>query len=200
MKRLSVKQIRWIKLMLHLAAFIPLVWLIFATTQGLLGVDPGKALQHFTGLTTLKMLLATLLISPLSRYLRQPLLIRTRRLLGIWCFVWGTLHLLCYYLLELGISNLALLGEELINRPYLTIGISGWLIMMILTLTSPQIMQRKLARHWQRLHNLVYLIVILGAIHYIWAVKIISPQPVIYALVILLLLLTRYKKFRSWVK
>ncbi|KAA5887867.1 protein-methionine-sulfoxide reductase heme-binding subunit MsrQ, partial [Klebsiella pneumoniae] len=97
----------------------------------------------------LKFLLATLLITPLARYAKQPLLIRTRRLLGLWCFAWATLHLTSYALLELGVNNLALLGKELITRPYLTLGIISWVILLALAFTSTQAMQRKLGKHWQ---------------------------------------------------
>ncbi|MDK7920336.1 protein-methionine-sulfoxide reductase heme-binding subunit MsrQ, partial [Aerococcus urinae] len=114
-------------------------------------------------------------------YAKQPLLIRTRRLLGLWCFAWATLHLTSYALLELGINNLALLGSELVTRPYLTLGIVSWLVLLALTLTSTQYAQRKLGRRWQLLHNFVYLVAILAPIHYLWSVKILSPQPVIYA-------------------
>lgn len=200
MPRLTAKQITWLKVLFHLVAFLPLVWMIYAASQGGFGIDPGKGLQHFTGLTTLKLLIATLLITPLSRYLKQPLLIRTRRLLGLWCFSWATLHLVCYYLLELGINNITLLGDELIKRPYLTIGIISWIILLVLSVTSLQITQRKLGRYWQRLHNLVYLVLILGATHYIWSVKVLSPQPLIYAGVIFILLVLRYRKFVNWIR
>lgn len=122
--RLTAKQIIWLKVALHLAAFLPLVWLFYAASQGLFSADPAKDIQHFTGRMALKLLLATLLVTPLTRLLKQPLLIRTRRLLGLWCFAWATLHLVSYSLLELGLSNLSLLGSELVSRPYLTLGLS----------------------------------------------------------------------------
>ncbi len=142
----------------------------------------------------LKFLLATLLVSPLARYAKQPLLIRVRRLLGLWCFAWATLHLTSYTLLELGINNLALLGSEIITRPYLTLGMISWAILLALAVTSTQAMQRKLGRRWQLLHNFVYLVAILAPIHYLWSVKIVSPQPVIYALLAAGLLTWRYKE------
>lgn len=83
-------------------------------------------------------MLATLLVSPLARYAKQPLLIRTRRLLGLWCFARATLHLTSYALLELGINNLSLLGRELTTRPYLMLGIISWTLLFALTLTSTQ--------------------------------------------------------------
>lgn len=115
--RFTVKQIVWLKVLLHLAGFLPLVWLFWAGHQGYFSADPAKDIQHFTGRMALKFLLATLLVSPLARYAKQPLLIRVRRLLGLWCFAWATLHLTSYTLLELGINNLALLGSEIITAP-----------------------------------------------------------------------------------
>ncbi|WP_312142960.1 protein-methionine-sulfoxide reductase heme-binding subunit MsrQ [Atlantibacter hermannii] len=196
--RLNAKQIIWLKVALHLAAFLPFLWLFWAASQGYFSADPAKDIQHFTGRMALKLLLATLLVAPLARYAKQPLLIRTRRLLGLWCFAWASLHLTSYALLELGINNVALLGQELVSRPYLTLGIVSWVILLALAVTSPQIMQRKLGRRWQTLHNFVYLVAILAPIHYMWSVKTLSPQPLIYAALAAGLLALRYKKFRQW--
>ncbi|MEH5099386.1 protein-methionine-sulfoxide reductase heme-binding subunit MsrQ [Atlantibacter hermannii] len=196
--RLNAKQVIWLKVALHLAAFLPFLWLFWAASQGYFSADPAKDIQHFTGRMALKLLLATLLVAPLARYAKQPLLIRTRRLLGLWCFAWASLHLTSYALLELGINNVALLGQELVSRPYLTLGIVSWVILLALAVTSPQIMQRKLGRRWQTLHNFVYLVAILAPIHYMWSVKTLSPQPLIYAALAAGLLALRYKKFRQW--
>jgi len=196
--RLTPKQITWLKVAIYLAAFLPFLWLVLSVDQGWLSADPAKDIQHFTGRMTLKLLLATLLVTPLARYARQPLLIRCRRLLGLWCFAWGTLHLVSYSTLELGLSNIGLLGRELVTRPYLTLGILCWLILLALAATSTLWAQRKLGANWQKLHNFVYLVAILAPIHYLWSVKTLSPQPFIYASLALLLLALRYKKFRSW--
>lgn len=196
--RLTATQVTWLKVFLHLAAFLPFVWLFWAVSQGQLSADPVKDIQHFTGRMALKLLLATLLVSPLARYAKQPLLIRTRRLLGLWCFVWASIHLTSYSVLELGIRNLSLLGQEIVTRPYLLLGFACWLILLALAVTSTQAMQRKLGRRWQLLHNFVYLVAILAPIHFLWSVKIISPQPVIYAAIAIVLLACRYKKFRQW--
>ena len=196
--RFTVKQIVWLKVLLHLAGFLPLVWLFWAGHQGYLSADPAKDIQHFTGRMALKFLLATLLVAPLARYAKQPLLIRIRRLLGLWCFAWATLHLTSYTLLERGINQLAQLGSGIITRPYLTLGMVSRAMLLALAVTSTQAMQRKLGRRWQLLHNFVYLVAILAPIHYLWSVKIVSPQPVIYALLAAGLLTWRYKKFRQW--
>ncbi|QDY43198.1 protein-methionine-sulfoxide reductase heme-binding subunit MsrQ [Candidatus Pantoea soli] len=195
--RLTLRHITLLKVALHLAAFLPLVYLFMAATQGWLSADPAKDIQHFTGRMALKLLLATLLVSPLTRYLKQPLLIRTRRLLGVWCFVWASLHLTSYYLLELGYDHLRLLGSEIVSRPYLLLGMLCWVILFALAVTSFQRAQRRLGRRWQTLHNAIYLVAILAPVHYLWSVKVFSPQPWIYALLALLLLGWRYNKLRK---
>lgn len=148
--RLTPVHIKWLKAALHLAAFLPFLWLVLAVDQGWFSADPSKDIQHFTGRMTLKLLLATLAIAPLARYARQPLLIRCRRLVGLWCFAWGTLHLISYSTLELGLSNLGLLGSELVNRPYLTLGILTWLILLALAATSTLWAMRKLGPNGKR--------------------------------------------------
>ncbi|MEB5974831.1 protein-methionine-sulfoxide reductase heme-binding subunit MsrQ [Pantoea dispersa] len=195
--RLTLRHVTLLKVVLHLAAFLPLVYLFLAANQGWLSADPAKDIQHFTGRMALKLLLATLLVSPLTRYLKQPLLIRTRRLLGLWCFAWACLHLTSYYLLELGYDHLRLLGSEIVSRPYLLLGMISWIILFALAITSFQRAQRKLGRRWQTLHNGIYLVAILAPIHYLWSVKVLSPQPWIYALLALALLGWRYNKLRK---
>ncbi|QZY95234.1 protein-methionine-sulfoxide reductase heme-binding subunit MsrQ [Pantoea dispersa] len=195
--RLTLRHVTLLKVVLHLAAFLPLVYLFLAANQGWLSADPAKDIQHFTGRMALKLLLATLLVSPLTRYLKQPLLIRTRRLLGLWCFAWACLHLTSYYLLELGYDHLRLLGSEIVSRPYLLLGMISWTILFALAITSFQRAQRKLGRRWQTLHNGIYLVAILAPVHYLWSVKVLSPQPWIYALLALALLGWRYNKLRK---
>lgn len=196
--RLSLRQIKWLKVAIWLAASLPFLWLVLSVDQGWFSADPAKDIQHFTGRMTLKLLLATLVVTPLARYGKQPLLIRCRRLLGLWCFAWGTLHLVSYSVLELGLSNIGLLGRELVTRPYLTLGIISWLLLMSLAVTSTLWAQRKMGANWQKLHNLVYVVAILAPIHYLWSVKTLSPLPIIYAVTAAILLALRYKKFRQW--
>ncbi|AZP44056.1 protein-methionine-sulfoxide reductase heme-binding subunit MsrQ [Rahnella aquatilis] len=200
MRRLSPANITGLKVIIYLCAILPFFWIVLSINQGGFSADPAKDIQHFTGRMTLKFLLVTLLVTPVARYGKQPLLIRTRRLLGLWCFAWGTLHLLSYSFLELGINNIRLLGSELISRPYLTLGIICWILLQALACTSTVWAQRKMGSTWQKLHNFIYLIAILAPIHYLWSVKVLSPQPVIYAILAVILLAFRYKKFRQWLR
>lgn len=196
--RLTSRHIIALKVVLHLAALLPLLWLVFAVNQGAFSADPAKDIQHFTGRMALKLLLATLMVTPLARYGKQPLLIRCRRLLGLWCFAWACLHLLSYALLELGVNHLDLLGKEVLLRPYLMLGMASWLILLALTVTSTQSAQRKLGSGWQKLHNLIYLVAVLAPVHYLWSVKSLSPLPIMYAAIAVILLLFRYQKLRRW--
>lgn len=196
--RLTAKQVTWLKVCLHLAGLLPFLWLVWAINHGGLGADPVKDIQHFTGRTALKFLLATLLITPLARYAKQPLLIRTRRLLGLWCFARATLHLTSYALLELGVNNLALLGKELITRPYLTLGIISWVILLALAFTSTRRCSENSANTGNSCITSSILSRSTAPIHYLWSVKIISPQPLIYAGLAVLLLALRYKKLLSF--
>ena len=200
MRRLSPANITGLKVIIYLCAILPFFWIVLSINQGGFSADPAKDIQHFTGRMTLKFLLVTLLVTPVARYGKQPLLIRTRRLLGLWCFAWGTLHLLSYSFLELGINNIRLLGSELISRPYLTLGIICWILLLALACTSTVWAQRKMGSTWQKLHNFIYLIAILAPIHYLLSVKVLSPQPVIYAILAVILLAFRYKKFRQWLR
>lgn len=197
--RLTPKNIKWLKLVLHLLAFIPFLWMILSINQGWLSADAAKDIQHYTGRMALKLLLATLLVSPLAYYLHMPILVRCRRLLGLWCFAWASLHLISYSVLELGL-DFSLLFGELVKRNYLLLGIVSWLILMALTITSTQNLQRKLGSNWQRIHNFIYLVAILAPIHALLSTKVLSLQIVIYALISALLLAFRYKKVSHWMK
>lgn len=89
---------------------------------------------------------------------------------------------------------MGLLGRELVSRPWLTLGIIGWFVFFLLTLTSTQAAQRKMGKRWQTLHNYVYLAAVLLPLHYLWSVKVLSPPPIIYTVCFIILLAFRYKK------
>lgn len=180
-----------LKSLLHLLALLPLIYLVFSVRHGGFSADPAKDIQHFTGLIALKLLMLTLLISPLSHWLKQPLLLRCRRLVGLWCFTWATLHLLSYYFLELGVGNLSLLGEEIIRRPYLTLGMAGWCLLVLMAMTSFSALRKRLGQRWYTLHNTLRILAIVMPIHYLWSVKAYSLQPFLWLACGILLCLLR---------
>lgn len=191
--RLSTTQLVVLKTVIHLAALIPLIYTFYLAISDQLGGDPVEALLHFTGISAFNLLLLSLLVSPLAKRLKQALLLRVRRLLGLYAFTYALAHLLTYILFELQL-NWGLLLSEIIKRPYITVGFTAFLILTALTLTSTQAAQRKLKSRWQKLHNWVYVAVLLVALHFIWSVKSDITEPLIYwAMTLVLLSLSKDK-------
>ncbi|HIF9185026.1 TPA: protein-methionine-sulfoxide reductase heme-binding subunit MsrQ [Photobacterium damselae] len=188
--RITPKQITIIKSMVHIFSLIFMIYFVLLTLQGGFGADPVKGMEHFTGKAALNMLLLTLLVSPLAKVFRQGLLMKLRRMLGLYSFFWATLHFAIYISLDLGF-DFSLLGEEIFKRPYLTIGAVCWVILLLLAATSFQKIQRKMGKTWQTLHYWVYLALILAPIHYYWSVKSGLIEPSLYLVVAVLLLIWR---------
>lgn len=188
--RITPKQITIIKSMVHIFSLIFMIYFVLLTLQGGFGADPVKGMEHFTGKAALNMLLLTLLVSPLAKVFRQGLLMKLRRMLGLYSFFWATLHFAIYISLDLGF-DFSLLGEEIFKRPYLTIGAVCWVILLLLAATSFQKIQRKMGKKWQTLHYWVYLALILAPIHYYWSVKSGLIEPSLYLVVAVLLLIWR---------
>jgi len=192
---LTPKAMSVLKIGVHLLGGALLGWLILAVQQDYFGADAAKELIKYCGRTALEFLFLTLLISPLARWTRTPALIRLRRLVGLWCFFWACLHLLAFAALELG-WELNLLLVEVVKRPYLLLGSVSWLLLLALAVTSNRWSQQQLGRSWLRLHKAVYLVAVLAPIHYLWSVKSMTPKPVLYLFIALLLLLWRlYRRF-----
>ncbi|HIF9235737.1 TPA: protein-methionine-sulfoxide reductase heme-binding subunit MsrQ [Photobacterium damselae] len=188
--RITPKQITIIKSMVHIFSLIFMIYFVLLTLQGGFGADPVKGMEHFTGKAALNMLILTLLVSPLAKGFRQGLLMKLRRMLGLYSFFWATLHFAIYISLDLGF-DFSLLGEEIFKRPYLTIGAVCWVILLLLAATSFQKIQRKMGKKWQTLHYWVYLALILAPIHYYWSVKSGLMEPSLYLVVAVLLLIWR---------
>jgi methionine sulfoxide reductase heme-binding subunit len=195
--RLSIKQFNILKVVIHLGALIPLIYTFYLATIDELGADPVMALIHFTGIGAFNLLLLSLLVSPLAKWLKQGLLLRVRRLIGLYAFTYACSHFLSYVIFELQL-DWRLIISEIIKRPYITVGFIALLILTSLAATSTQAMQRKLRSTWQKLHNWVYLAVLLVALHFIWSVKSDINEPLIYWVMTLFLLAQRKTKLQQW--
>ncbi len=195
--KLKPQHITWLKVLIHAISLLFVAILIIQTFNGGFGADPVKGIEHYTGKATLNTLFIALLISPIARWGKQAALIKVRRVLGLYSFFWALLHLSIYVSLDLGF-DWALIGEEIIQRPYLAIGAVSWIILLLLTLTSTQKIQRKLSTRWQQLHNWVYVALLLSPIHYLWSVKSGITEPVIYLIVACALLYWRKDKLKRW--
>ncbi len=183
-----------LKLCIHLMALLPLINVYYQAIVVQVFVDPVKTVIHFTGIGAFNLLLVTLLISPLAQYFKQGVLMQTRRLLGLYSFLYALLHLLNFIAFDLQF-DFGLLVNEIIKRPYITLGMLAFILLSLLAVTSFNYIRRRLGRRWQSLHNSIYLVVILVAIHFYWSVKSDITEPSIYIIFSLLLLSLRYKKF-----
>jgi sulfoxide reductase heme-binding subunit YedZ len=152
--------------------------------------------MHVTGEWGLRMLVLTLLVSPLRLWTGWGVLMRMRRMLGLYVFFYASVHLVAFLQLYTG-WNAAVLWEELLERPYITVGFSAWLLLLPLALTSTRGWQRRLGRNWPRLHRLVYPVAVLACIHLLWLSRSDIGEAVFYGAVFALLLLWRVRRLRG---
>jgi len=181
---------RVLKPILWIASLTPAGWLVHGLIRQDLGADPVKTLTHTTGLSALVILLVTLAVTPVRRLLDQPALIRLRRPLGLFAFFYATLHLAIYAVFDHRLS-VTDIGADIIEHPWVLVGFLAFLILALLAATSPVAMVRRLGRRWQRLHRLVYLAAGLAVLHFFWLVKWDASEPLVYAAVLAVLLISR---------
>lgn len=173
----------------------------YGALTGSLGPDPAETIMHVTGEWAARILLLTLLVSPVRHSpLRQwkgvRLFLKLRRMLGLYAFFYGVIHLLAFAHFYLGWSGLILL-EELAERPYITMGFTALLLMLPLAVTSTRAMQRRLGRNWQRLHALVYVSSVLVCVHIIWQIRSDAGEAIVYTALFAALLAWRIRRFAT---
>jgi len=193
--------IRYIKILVFLACLVPLgllLWGFFGrtpfdmTTWGAgLGANPLENITHTTGNWTLRFLLITLAVTPARKLLGIPSLIKFRRMLGLYAFFYGSLHLMTYVWFDKQFVLHDML-VDIAKRKFITIGLLGFTLMVPLALTSTAGWIRRLGgKRWQALHRLIYFAAISGVIHYIWLVKKDTRIPLEYGACLAVLLLYR---------
>ena len=185
-------QAQWIgwvaKPIIFVASLVPLALLVWDGVTNNLGANPVETIRLFTGDWTLRFLLITLAVTPLRRITGWNAMLRLRRMLGLFAFFYACLHFVSYIWLDQFFAFDAII-EDILDRPYITVGVASFLLLIPLAVTSTNGMVRRLgAKRWQRLHRLVYVIGIGGVIHFLWLVKSDISQPVIYGAVLTLLL------------
>lgn len=181
----------------YLAGAVPGVFILWQVQNGAFFIDPVASLEHEFGLLSLQFLLASLTISPLFRFARINLL-KFRKALGLIAFAYLTLHFLTWLLLDLQL-RWGQIGGDIIKRPYLTVGFVAFLLLIPLVVTSTKSAIKRLgAQRWGRLHRLVYVVVLLGAIHFIMQEKVWTMESLAYLGVTLVLLASRLVWIRRW--
>jgi sulfoxide reductase heme-binding subunit YedZ len=179
-----------------LIGLAPLLLLSVDVATGSLSADPVEELTHRTGWWALFLLLLTLAVTPLRKVTGVNELIRARRPLGLFAFLFASFHLLIYFVLDQGLT-VSFLVEDILERPFITLGFLAWLLLVPLAVTSTTGWIRRLGRNWRRLHRLVYLSAALGVVHFAWGVKADLREPMIFAGVLAILLLLRVIFARS---
>lgn len=185
-----------LRVALWLGAPAPAVWLLAGHFRGWLGVNPIEKLTHVTGLTALVLLLATLAVTPVRRLTGWNPVIRIRRPLGLFAFFYACLHVAVWMVLDLGFQ-LGWVWEDVRERPYITVGLGAFLLMVPLAVTSTRGWIRRLGRNWSRLHRLIYASAALGILHFYWLVKADVRLPLLLAGVFALLMAARLPGRRS---
>ena len=178
------------KPVVHLLCLLPLVLLLWAVFKGGLGANPVEKLTHETGQWTLRLLLITLALSPLRQWSGNPAWIRFRRMTGLYTYFYCCCHFAIWFIADHSLE-FGDMFDDVVKRPYITLGFSAFVLLLPLALTSNRAMQRRLGRRWRRLHQLVYVILLLGVLHFLWLVKADYLEPAIYAIIAVVLLLHR---------
>ena len=183
----------WTKRALFAACLIPAAQLIWRGFTANLSANPIEFIEHRTGDWALRFLLITLTVTPLRKIFEQPLLIRFRRMLGLFAFFYVCVHLLMYLTFDQMFNPTGIIAD-VIKRPYITVGTAGFLMLVPLAITSTAAMVRRLGpKRWQLLHRLVYFCALAGVIHYYWLVKSDVREPVMYGGILLVLMLYRVR-------
>ncbi len=189
-----VQFVRWVlKATVFVAALVPLGLLVRDAMTGGLGANPVEEITHRTGLTAITLLMLTLAVTPASQLLGTGWLVRLRRMLGLFAFTYAVLHFLTYvtdqtWLTGEGLS-LAVVAEDVAQRPYVTVGFATFLLLVPLAVTSTRGWVKRLGgRRWQQLHRLVYVAGAGAVLHFLWQVKADTRRPALYGLVLVLLL------------
>ena len=174
------------KPLVFLLCLLPLAHLLagaFSIAGQGLGANPIEELLHALGRWGLKFLLLTLAVTPLRRWTGWNWLIRFRRMLGLFVFFYIALHFLVYAVLDQSLDLEAII-EDVLKRPYITLGMAGLLMLIPLAVTSTKGMMRRLGKRWQKLHRLIYVIAVVAVWHFYWQVKLDTLEPIVYALVL----------------
>ncbi len=178
-------------LLVHGLAMAPLIWLSHAVFTEALGADPVAELTRYSGQAAVIFLLLSLSARPLRMLTRWQWPLRLRRMLGLWAFAWASLHALVYAVLDLG-GYWPQLAEDLLKRPYITVGAIVWLLLLALAATSTKASVRRLGRHWKSLHRLVFVAAPLALAHAIWQEKTGLGNAAWQAPLLAVLLMTRW--------
>ena len=185
-----------LKLIVHIAALLPLLFLIWDILSNQLSADPIREIQLRTGRDAFILLVLALSVTPLSAYFGLTHLVRLRRTLGVYAFFYASIHFLNFIGLDYGF-DLSLVIEGIFKKYFAIFGFLAYLILIPLTITSTNAWKRRLGRNWRRLHRFFYVAMILALTHFLLAVKSDFGEPLVYGLIVIILLLARLSSVKD---
>ena len=185
-----------LRILTFLACLIPFVALVLKVVQNDLGPDPAKELALLTGEWAIRFLLLALAMTPLRQLSGRVEFAQRRRMIGLFALFYAGVHFLVWVVFLLGLQWGAIL-EEVVERPYITVGFSSFVILVALGVTSPRAMVRRLGKNWRRLHRLVYVAGVLAVVHLVWIVRTDLSQALVYGAILAALLGWRVISARS---
>lgn len=188
--------LRGLKTVLWISALAPAAWIVAGAFLGWLGVNPIEKVTHVTGMTTLILLLVTLAVTPIRRLTGWNPVIQLRRPLGLFSFFYACVHFSVWMVLDLGFQ-FEWIWEDIVERPYITVGFTAFLILIPLAVTSTKGWIRRLGRRWSTLHRGVYVAAALGIVHFYWVVKADTRLPLLLGAIFLGLMAMRVP---GWVR
>ena len=186
----------FIKRLIFIASLWPILSIGIDIFQNNLGANPVEFIERHFGKWTLIFLCLTLSMTPLRRITKINQWILHRRMLGLFVFFYASIHLICYIGLDYQFAWIDI-KNDIIKHRYVLVGFLAWLLLLHLAITSSDKMIRKLKKNWKLLHRLIYVIAILGVLHFIWLVKKDITEPLIYAAIVSILLILRLNILRS---
>ena len=179
-------------------SLIPFFLILYKIIFNKLGPEPVKEITHFTGEWTLLFIIFTLSMSPLKKITKLNIWISFRRMLGLFLFFYATLHMLTYVAIDyrLDFQNIS---KDILTKKFIFVGFAAWILLLPLAFTSSKKAIIYLKDKWKKLHSLIYIISILGVIHFIWLVKKDLTEPLIYTVIVFILLLFRFniKRYKN---
>jgi sulfoxide reductase heme-binding subunit YedZ len=185
---------RVLKPLVFLICLAPFVWLVYTIVWGDPGANPVEFVTNETGIWTLRLLAVTIAITPIRWLTKWNPIINFRRMIGLFAFFYGSVHFSIYFVLDRSLMFDGL-WEDIVKRPYITVGFTAFVLMIPLAITSTRGWIRRLGGHrWNLLHKLVYVSSALGVLHYWWKVKLDVTDPMIYAAIVAVLLGSRVVK------
>ena len=190
---------KYLKLSIFVLSLVPFLIITYKIFFNKLGPEPVKEITHFTGEWTLIFICLTLSMSPLQKFTNLNYWIKIRRMLGLFVFFYASLHFLTYVGIDYRF-NWQPIFDDVVKKKYIFVGFAAWILLIPLTITSSKKMVLLLKQNWKKLHRLIYVIAILGSLHFIWLSKTIYFKPLIYFVLITFLLILRIKVKRIFEK